>query len=216
MSELVLMADPQIADLPVQESGEPLVDLRERARLLVAPRPAWTGPHWCFVRASLAARLERAANALPSGIRLLIVEGYRDPARQRASFEAYASGLREADPHLPEATIHRLASRYIAPPEVAPHGAGAAVDLTLADADGTPLDLGTDIDATPEESAGACFTAAAIAAPARENRDLLITALTGAGLVNYPTEWWHWSYGDRYWAWRTGATAALFGPIEIS
>ncbi len=28
-----------------------------------------------------------------------------------------------------------------------------------------------------------------------------------------PTEWWHWSYGDRYWALVTGAPAALYGPV---
>jgi zinc D-Ala-D-Ala dipeptidase len=39
------------------------------------------------------------------------------------------------------------------------------------------------------------------------------SALRGAGLVNYPTEWWHWSYGDRYWAMMTGATAAVYGPV---
>jgi zinc D-Ala-D-Ala dipeptidase len=31
--------------------------------------------------------------------------------------------------------------------------------------------------------------------------------------VNYPTEWWHWSYGDRYWAYQSGARAARFGPL---
>jgi D-alanyl-D-alanine dipeptidase len=32
--------------------------------------------------------------------------------------------------------------------------------------------------------------------------------------VNYPTEWWHWSHGDRYWALLTGAEAALYGPVD--
>jgi D-alanyl-D-alanine dipeptidase len=40
-------------------------------------------------------------------------------------------------------------------------------------------------------------------------------ALGAVGLVNYPTEWWHWSYGDRYWALTTGAPAALYGPKEL-
>ena len=44
---------------------------------------------------------------------------------------------------------------------------------------------------------------------------MLGAALTAAGLVNYPTEWWHWSYGDRYWALMTGAPAALYGPREL-
>ena len=34
------------------------------------------------------------------------------------------------------------------------------------------------------------------------------------GTMNYPTEWWHWSYGDRYWALLTGAPAALYGPVD--
>ena len=32
------------------------------------------------------------------------------------------------------------------------------------------------------------------------------------GLVNYPTEWWHYSYGDRYWALATGAACRAVRP----
>ena len=106
-----------------------------------------------------------------------------------------------------------LTSRFVAPLEVAPHVAGAAVDLTLVDATGEELDLGTPIDATPEQSDGRCYFAAdGIGADARAHRDLLARVLTSVGLVNYPTEWWHWSYGDRYWALVTGAPHALVRP----
>ena len=78
------------------------------------------------------------------------------------------------------------------------------------------LSIGTPVDATPEASANACFFAAAnIPAAARANRRLLGDALRGAGLVNYPTEWWHWSFGDRYWAATTGAPAAVYGPVDL-
>jgi hypothetical protein len=33
-----------------------------------------------------------------------------------------------------------------------------------------------------------------------------------AGFINYSTEWWHWSYGDRYWALITKADSAIYGP----
>lgn len=90
------------------------------------------------------------------------------------------------------------------------------MDLTLADTDGQELDLGTRMNADPEESKGACYTdAVGITEEARANRELLGSVLTAAGLVNYPTEWWHWSFGDRYWALMTGAAAALYGPKEI-
>jgi len=51
---------------------------------------------------------------------------------------------------------------------------------------------------------------------AHANRKTLTAALTNAGLVNYPTEWWHWSYGDRYWAFVTGAPHALYGPTKCA
>jgi D-alanyl-D-alanine dipeptidase len=113
-----------------------------------------------------------------------------------------------------EGELFSAASRYVSPPDIAPHSAGAAVDLTLATSAGTEIDMGTRVNASPEESGGACFTGAdSISAPARSHRDLLGRALTSAGFVNYPTEWWHWSYGDRYWALGTGA-AACYGPID--
>lgn len=75
--------------------------------------------------------------------------------------------------------------------------------------------MGTRVNASPEESDGACYTDAGnISHEARANRRVLGDALTAAGLVNYPTEWWHWSYGDRYWALATGAGSALYGPRE--
>lgn len=49
------------------------------------------------------------------------------------------------------------ASRYVAPPGIAPHTADAAVDITLADTDGHELQLGTSTNATPERSNGACY-----------------------------------------------------------
>jgi len=92
-----------------------------------------------------------------------------------------------------------------------PHVGGAAVDLTLVDADGNELDLGCPEAATPEESDGACYTdAPGLSARACENRAMLGEALSSAGMVNYPTEWWHWSYGDRYWAYVSGADHAVY------
>nr|MDT0664632.1 M15 family metallopeptidase [Micromonospora sp. DSM 115978] len=81
-------------------------------------------------------------------------------------------------------------------------------------ADGAELDMGTPEGATPEESDGRCyFAAAGVSELARRNREVLRQAMTAAGFVNYPTEWWHWSYGDRYWALLTGASAARYGTV---
>ncbi|GAB4010339.1 M15 family metallopeptidase [Nocardioides ultimimeridianus] len=203
MTSLVLLADPRVHAIPVVESGEPLVALAES---VAAPG--------VLVRAGLAERLHAAAAALPRTVRLHVVEGHRSPADQRRIIDDYGAQVRAARPHSTAAELEVLVSRFVAPLAVAPHVAGAAVDLTLTDPSGVPLDLGTPIDATPEESDGRCYTAAADISPtARAHRDLLAAALSGAGLVNYPTEWWHWSFGDRYWALATGARVAPYGPI---
>jgi D-alanyl-D-alanine dipeptidase len=161
----------------------------------------------------VAERLAAAADALPAGVRLRVVEGHRPVQQQRSIIAAYSSELRRLHPGLPDAEQHRLTSRFVSPVEVAPHVAAAAVDLTLVDFQGAELDMGTPIDATPEQSGGACYFAAeGIDTDARARRELMAKVLSGAGFVNYPTEWWHWSYGDRYWALMTGAPAALYGP----
>ena len=219
----VLLADPRITAIPVAESGERLVRLSGLDGVTVAassPEPplglraAADDDAFAHVREGLATRLERAAARLPGGLRLHVVEGYRSPAAQRAYFEAYRGRLTADDLRLTREASQALASRFVAPPGVAAHPSGAAVDVTLVDRHGRRLDLGTAIDATPEESDGACyFDARAIDADARARRHLLADCLGHAGLVNYPTEWWHWSYGDRYWAFATGHGTALYGPV---
>ncbi|MFF9282801.1 M15 family metallopeptidase [Streptomyces griseosporeus] len=215
MSEIILMSDARVAAVPVEECGEPLVDVR--GSLLTDGRKH-KDSHGAEVRLrrGVLDRLLAAERLLPPGLRLLFVEGYRPPALQRRYFEEYAAGLRALHPDWAPDRVRTAASRYVSPPEIAPHSAGAAVDLTLVDADGRELDLGTPVNASPEESDGACYTDAPIRDRARAHREILRTALTAAGLVNYPTEWWHWSYGDRYWALATGAPAALYGPGDAT
>ncbi|WP_205471925.1 M15 family metallopeptidase [Nocardioides sp. SYSU D00038] len=199
----ILLFDPRVAAVPVHESGEPLVGLDEGF-----------GPARALVRRGLADRLDAARDLLPRGVLLRVVEGHRSVADQRAIIARYSAQVCAARPGVSATELAVLTSRFVAPVEVAPHVAGAAVDLTLVDACGDELDLGTAIDATPEQSGGRCYTAATDISPdARAHRDLLARVLGAVGLVNYPTEWWHWSYGDRYWALVTGAAAAPYGPV---
>ncbi|MGA4956700.1 M15 family metallopeptidase [Streptomyces lavendulocolor] len=213
MTDIILLSDRRVAATPVAENGEPLVDARRTAALRVDARKADDDGSYAHVRSDVLRRLLLAQGALPGGLRLLVVEGFRPPALQRDYFDAYTATLRAAHPDAPPSRIRELASAYISPPEVAPHVSGGAVDLTLCTEDGEELPLGTEVNATPEETEGGCRTAAAnIGAEARANRELMCRAMTVGGFVNYPTEWWHWSYGDRYWALVTGADAAKYGP----
>ncbi|MFG2548201.1 M15 family metallopeptidase [Streptomyces sp. NPDC048594] len=215
MIPLVLMSDPQVAAIPVHECGEPLVDVRDHD-FRIDPRKHDPPGAFAHVREGVLAQLKHARSLLPAGTDLLFIEGYRPLALQRRYFEAYSDELARAHPDWKTAELRKAASRFVSPPEIAPHCAGAAVDMTLIDLQGRELDMGTRVNASPEESSGACYTDAPnLSARAHTNRATLGGALTSAGLINYGTEWWHWSYGDRYWALQTQQPAALYGPVEL-
>ncbi|WP_155368971.1 M15 family metallopeptidase [Catellatospora vulcania] len=212
MAEMVLLSDTAVVETPVAECDECLVDLRGVGALRLDPRLADGDGAFAHVRLSVVDRLVTAQTLLPAGMRLLIVECYRPLTLQQEYFDSHKQRLRVIQPGHDEAWYHRRASRYISPPEVAPHVAGAAVDLTLCTADGVELWMGTQVNDTDSE---ACHTDSAnVSAEAARHRRYLCDALTSVGMVNYPTEWWHWSYGDRYWAHVTGAPVARYGPVK--
>lgn len=205
---ITLINDPRVLAVPVRTTHEPLVRLTD-----LGVRTAASGPG-ALVRRGVAERLARAERDLPTGVHLLVVEAYRTLESQRRIIEEYRSTLAALHPDASADTLDDLVSRFVAPAQAAPHVAGAAVDCTLVDDDGVPLPMGTEIDDTPEQSGGRCFTASPdIDDEARANRALLASVLEPVGMVNYETEWWHWSHGDRYWAYRTGADAARYEAV---
>jgi D-alanyl-D-alanine dipeptidase len=214
---VILLSDPRIAAVPVAESGDALVDLREVPELLLDARAADATGAFARVRSGVVDRLLDAQSGLPDGIRLLVIEGYRPLDQQRAIIDSYRGELRRLHPDWSDERLDVETSKFVSPLAVAPHSTGGALDLTLCTAGGAELDMGTAVDDTPEASQNACFTAArGIPRLARRNRQMLVGALASVGMVNYPTEWWHWSYGDRYWAFMTRADQARYGPLELA
>ena len=83
------------------------------------------------------------------------------------------------------------------PREGSPHSRGVAVDLTLLDAEGEALDMGTGFDAfTPLSHHGNTE----ISTEAQRNRFLLMGIMTTAGWDHYRYEWWHYHLhgADKY------------------
>jgi zinc D-Ala-D-Ala dipeptidase len=217
---VISLSNPLVRDARLVDTGEGFVDLGEIDDLVLVDRTrkfvSNPSSHFLKVRAGVAARLADASQALTSkGLRLLVREGYRPLSLQRAYFDRRLAQLEADYPSTPKDRLIELTSRYAAPPEVAAHPTGAAVDLTLATFKGVELDMGSVFNATDEESFGACYTACQfISRNARENRQVLAQAMESVGFVNYPSEWWHWSYGDRYWAVISEAQHALYGAVE--
>jgi D-alanyl-D-alanine dipeptidase len=82
-----------------------------------------------------------------------------------------------------------------------PHATGSAVDLTIVDETGKPLDMGCPIDHLgPESEANYYARIGQSTHPAQMNRCLLVECMAVAGFKRLPHEWWHFSYGDQWWA----------------
>lgn len=210
---MLLLSDPRIAAVPVADNGEELRDVRDGG-LLLDSREADPEGYYAQLRVGVIERLRAAEADLRDGIRLVIVEGYRSAAEQRRRFDGYVHKLSQSGVTDP-AVLRRQASAFVSPVEVAPHCTGGAVDLTLVDRNGQELPMGGEVNGHRTGNEASCaMDAPDLSTVSRANRSLLTGAMTSAGFVNYPTEWWHWSFGDRYWAAVTGAPQALYGPLD--
>ena len=216
MSARTTAADRRIAAIPIRECGEPVVDLRTVASLRMDPRLARTSPTGGLVRATVVDRLVTAQSLLPRGLRLLLLDGLREEATRESRRADRAVRLRGAHPDWPVQRVLDEAGWECSTSDPHAHGTSAAVDLTLCTETGEELPMGSAAQAGPMESGGANAMDATVSARARANRDSLRQALTAAGLVNEPQAWWHWSYGDRFWCFLTGAPAARYGPAPQS
>lgn len=192
------------------ENGDPLVDLREVAPSVRILRPQVIP----YVRLRVAEMCQAAAERLPNGIHLGLVEGWRPLERQQRIWDFVWECAVEAFPDRDYVSLRRTVCRWVAPTDQkAPpgHCTGAAVDVWLVD------DAGEAIDVTsPYTRFGSAPTYVLGLTPqAAANRTLLVETMLAVGFSNCRDEWWHYSYGDAGWAVRTGEKSCIYGTATL-
>lgn len=214
----VLISDPLVTRIPIRESGERLRDARDEPQLLFSRKREAENSDFALVRSYVLTALLTAQQHLPRGFRLVLEEGFRPLHVQAKIFEAYLSYLSVEYPTSSAAQLEREATKYVARPEGAPpHSTGGAVDVALASTSGEILDMGSDSDDTPYANGDMNYISSRSVSPrVRALREVFQTAMSSAEFVNYPPEWWHWSIGDQYWAYRKRRARAQYGSIELS
>jgi D-alanyl-D-alanine dipeptidase len=228
--------------IPIEECGEPLVLIPTAEFAVVTPHPyqaigapySQRSPYW--LRQSVVTALLNAQVTLQqqrSGWRIQIFDAYRpisvqqfmvdytaqELARQQGQeFSALSASL--------QAVIMSEVYQFWALPSLdphtpPPHSTGAAVDITLVDAAGQVVDMGSPIDEVSERSHPDYFQQQSH--PSNQiihiHRMLLRDVMDRAGFAPHPNEWWHFSLGDQLWAWQlschTGeAHVARYGWID--
>jgi D-alanyl-D-alanine dipeptidase len=206
---IILIADPRVLAVPIKENNDPLINL-------LGTKMIPSDMNMAFVRKEVFNRLQRANSLLPNGYGLCVREGLRSLSVQTSYFEEYQNQLKQEHPAWDAIRIRNEASKFVASPDaIPPHTTGAAVDLTIEKIGVGPIDMGTLVNDDPGASRDACFTNAEnISEITKTNRKLLMDVMSQCGFINYPTEWWHWSYGDRYWAFTLGKPFALYGAVN--
>lgn len=218
--------------IPIKDCGEPLVAIpRDRFRF-VEPHPyaslgapyGNTSP-WQLRSGVLDAllRVQADLEAQQPGWSLLLFDAYRPNAVQAFMVEREFKLLAEAEgwdyPQVTAAQRDHLAAKVFRiwgvpsedPTTPPSHSTGAVVDLTLADATGLEVEMGSPIDENSDRSNPDYFATAKDAAgqTAHRNRELLNDLMTSAGFHRHLVEWWHFSQGDQYWTWREQETKGL-------
>ena len=141
---------------------------------------AWLHPD----AAKAVADAQRRLSALRPGYRLLIKDAARPMSVQRRMFNT-VKGTSKAN--------------YVANPAKGGglHNYGVAVDITIADADGKELDMGTQVDHLGVEAnidrEAELVRRGVMSENARQNRLLLRRVMKEAGFSTIRTEWWHFN-----------------------
>jgi D-alanyl-D-alanine dipeptidase len=214
-------------DIPILENGEILVRVSGISpRIQVFPYYYHQGIsgayNECYVREGVAERLIIAAELLPPGYSLVVLDGWRPYQVQQALFELVRNNLLESHPGAAESDINKLLHTFVAHPSQdiyapSPHLTGGAVDLTIGRAEEW-LNMGTDFDETSERSRTDWYERNPCRTEEEQiiqkNRKLLVESMTRAGFVNYE-EWWHYEFGNQRWASLTGNTACYAGILSL-
>lgn len=211
------------------DNDEDLVALSRRcpSRLVVESRYHRAGfseaLSECYARKSVAGLLCGAAQSLPEGWQLVVFDGWRPLGLQAELFSLHEGQLRGDQPSASTEEIHEKAQKFVSAPSAdpgspSPHSTGGAVDLSLRNEQGADLDMGTEFDSFDERAATRYFeeklerdgALAPDEAAFLRNRRLLFHTLVEVGFTNYPAEWWHFDFGNQFWA-RIKGRDAIYG-----
>jgi zinc D-Ala-D-Ala dipeptidase len=221
INEITLIADPKVIAIPIQECGDPFVDLKEQSTIDYGPSPEIpNNTDYTKMRKTVYEKLVEAQELLPTGVRFCLYECYRSLDLQTMLYENRYKIIQELHPNWTEEQLFIETTKMVSPivnldgsRNIPAHSTGGAIDIYLIDDKGDPLDMGIHPKDWMDDDQGilSLTNSVHISDQARKNRHTMNKTLESVGFVNYPTEFWHWSYGDRYWAYMLGEPHAIYG-----
>jgi hypothetical protein len=232
------VATEKIRRIPIRDFGEKIVDISKkrnhRVEMLPTPlkemmSPDYNAgfPHSGFVRDGVYRALSDMSCYLDEladiggyergSIIIKVFEGLRDLETQSWLFAKKVEEIRAKNASWSEHRLEEEASKWVSPirNNIPVHSTGAAVDIRLWNEESeTFLDMGPFGVIWGHNPTVPTFSEE-LNDKQKLNRLICIMAATRAGLVNYTNEFWHFSLGDRYAAYWTGESEAVYGVVSI-
>lgn len=173
-----------------------------------------------LLRQTISDKLLNILNQINSNCGLGIFDAYRPNKVQQLWYEAELAKIQADHQSWPQEKCIDEVKRWLSPAQTdptlppSPHSTGGAVDITIVQLENPiiTIDMGSNHG---EWSSRSWTNSQEISSAARDNRIKLQQLMASVGMVNYPGEWWHYSWGDSFWAVATRAKQAVYGRIEL-
>ena len=172
--------------------------------------------HQIPVRKTVYEKLIKVAKTIKrinKNYKIIVVYGFRDMKKQEKYFNEILEEVKGKFQDKME--MYEYIHEKIAVPTVSGHPTGGAVDVAIYDSvENRILDFGSEI---LDYSTIQCYyDTENISEEAKKNRKILRTAMIKEGFAPYDGEWWHFSYGDKEWAFYYKKEKALYNQVETS
>lgn len=201
--------------IKIEDNKEPLVDIKKYCPGIVIDIDAHRMriEKTVYLRLTVAKMLHKAQKALPEGMNLIIGDAWRPAFIQAQIYFWFISTFSNRYPNWSRKQVIREIENFVSlwkGKGASGHMTGGAVDLRIVNRHGRKIPmkyrrLNYQENALSDQKK--------LPAYARRNRDILFQVMQKAGFSNNPKEYWHWMYGDYYWAKRNKKPVAIYGIV---
>ena len=213
---------PSIKEYTINHQDEKLISLRKLGLLCDSQyyKQGIAGAYRdCYARESVAYKLLDVQNSLPLGLSIKIYDAYRPICIQHRLWNYYRQALKNKYTDISDEELDFKTSFFVSRPSYdinkpSLHNTGGAVDLTLVDKNGKELNMGTKFDDFSNKAWTNHFESYTDDAEVRDNRRLLYWSMIEQGFTNLPSEWWHYGYGTKFWAYFNNTDALYKGILD--
>ena len=168
-----------------------------------------------MVRQDVCNRLIEAQTQLPTDWQIVLKAGFRPLDVQTALLDAFIAKSRTDHPDWTDDQHLAHARTFVSDPQLVrpPHTTGGAVDIDVRSRKTGEL---IDFDCPPNTDDETAFLFSdQITDTGRANRMVLLDAMLAAGFAPNPHEWWHYQYGETYWAAFYGESMTLYDMAGV-